>query len=109
MKLNIFQKVMLRIRVAFKPSYWVMINKYSKPLDEKVNAYLDAGEEFFPEVNRFSSTIYKAMLGDLTLWITNYPYGAISVQHMRCSRATILRCEPLVEKALLEANVRESA
>lgn len=73
----------------FRPSFWIMLNPYDQAWDQKLNELLDK----YP----FSLlSPHTAQLGDVVVWISNYPYstfrpyGDLSLM-VRPKRRTILK------------------
>jgi hypothetical protein len=53
----------------FTPRAWLQNYPTSLELDKKINSLLDSGEKLI----RISP--YNAKLGDMRLWVENYPYA----------------------------------
>ena len=75
------------------PTYWIMIDPYSKGLDRFVNHSLDQGH--LP--GRLNE--YQATLNGKTFWVGNWPYSYATTQGVRPSRATIIRFRDALESA----------
>lgn len=63
-------KFLLNLYFIINPRWWVMNNSYSPNWDKKVNDLLDK-YKFEPD----GHTNITAKLGDLTIWLGNYPYA----------------------------------
>ena len=91
------KKMLLNLQFIFRPSYWVMIEPYSKELDLLMNDLLDKYE--FNNISPFT-----ARLGKIKIWIANQPYACMKPYdynfeyHYRPSRLTIKRGISLLNK-----------
>jgi len=77
-------------KVIFTPSCWIQYYPYFDGLDKEINKLL---KEIKFEPFDYSGHV---KLGDLVLWIKNYPYAAFTITLMdstrvRPSRRTILK------------------
>ena len=81
------KKFILSLQFIFKPSYWLMNYSYSKAHDLKLNELMDNNK--FTNIN-----YYRADLGGVEIWKTNFPY-AVGIYELhgisRPSRLTIQR------------------
>jgi hypothetical protein len=86
-------------KYIFKPSFWIMNYSYNKEVDRLMLSLL----------SKYSFTDfdgYTAMLGDVEIWTTNYPYSSMyprSVTNARASRSTI----ELAKIKLIEAQLKQ--
>jgi hypothetical protein len=62
-------KIKVWYRIIRTPSCWSRLYGTSEVLSARINLYLDSGES--PE----NITSYECTLGNLTLWIENWPYA----------------------------------
>jgi hypothetical protein len=80
----------------FHPSYWIMLNRYDRSWDKKLNELLDKGK--FSKIDR-----YTAELGGIEIWVANYPYASMVIRSLdvRPSCLTIKRAHTrLIEDRL---------
>jgi hypothetical protein len=73
------------MKILFSPSYWLMINSYSRALDDRLINAMERGE---PMLN---VTSHHCEFDGLKLWIANHPYGSFTFTEMRPSRLTVMR------------------
>jgi len=60
-------KILTALFVLFHPSYWIMINKYNKELDELLIHLMD-------NYNFHKTGKYTAKIGPHEFWTSNQPY-----------------------------------
>ncbi len=58
--------------IFFHPSYWIMINPYSREWDNELVRLMDNFK--FTEINGYHATI-----GDKRIWIANHPYASFTL------------------------------
>ena len=82
----------------FKPSFWLMSDKYSKEWDRKLLELMDKYE--FTQREK-----HTAKLGNNLIWISSYPHACFHLYNLfgselkaRPSRKTILRAKEKLEK-----------
>lgn len=89
------------LQFLFRPSFWLMNHSYSELHDKKLNALMDKYP--FTSIN-----CYTACLGNVEVWIANYPYGVGiygMCRYSRPSRLTIVRMNrKLIKDQLKEIN-----
>lgn len=87
------------LQFIFRPSFWIMNESYSELHDKTLNALMDKYP--FTDIG-----YYTAYLGNVEVWIANYPYSVgIRGQHNRSrpSRLTIL----LMNRKLIKDQLKE--
>jgi hypothetical protein len=59
------------------PKMWIMLYAYDATLDKELNELVEAGEKFKPADGQpfDNGVVYDVTIGDLHLWVGNYPYG----------------------------------
>jgi hypothetical protein len=68
--LNFFEN----LQFLFKPKYWIMLGKYDREWDIKINE-LAKEYEFKSEAGKYSERIYHVSLNGNHFWVGNYPYS----------------------------------
>lgn len=95
------------LQFIFKPSYWIMNDKYDPFIDELILECLKRYK--FVKIDK-----YTAKLGPIILWIDNRPYGAIRLypdcllsvkKYGRPSRLTIKKSLKELEKVEKELSL----
>lgn len=80
------KKFLLNLQFIFKPSYWLMNQRYDESVDIIMNGLMDKYE--FTNI-----TDYTAYLGDTEIWVCNQPYACMVPRSLlstaRASRLTI--------------------
>lgn len=61
------------LQFIFRPSYWIMLGKYSKAWDKQLQQL--AKEHDFVPVHGHAGKAARCMLGDHHMWLGNYPYS----------------------------------
>lgn len=64
-----WKKIWYSARIAFRPHYWLRITDTSKEWDDELWDLLEQNPIYL-----FDS--FHAVVGDKTIWIANFPYGA---------------------------------
>jgi hypothetical protein len=86
------------IKFLFMPRYWIMNERYSEAHDIAINSLLDKYE--FTNVDS-----YTAYLGEVEIWISNFPYS-VGIRDLhgfsRPSRNTILRMANKLERSIID-------
>lgn len=87
------------LKVVFTPSCWLQIHPYSSIWDKQLNKLM--------ETHTFTNvTGFTANLGNVRVWIENYPYAAFTPDRsmtVRPSRRTILKAyEKLVNDVFVD-------
>jgi hypothetical protein len=62
------------LQFIFKPRYWIMLGKYDSVWDAKLNE-LVKDHSFKSEAGKYSDSICYVSLGDVHMWVGNYPYS----------------------------------
>ena len=86
----------------FSPSYWFMMNKYSKEWDRFVRDAIDGDDIEF-------DGLYRAKANGVEIWIGNYPYSYGSPYDgpgVRPSRGTIKKLFNHHVKKFIAMNVK---
>lgn len=68
--LNNLYTFILNLQFIFKPSYWIMNEKYDKYIDELMNHLIDTYD--FTEISDC-----RAKLGKIEIWIESRPYSCM--------------------------------
>lgn len=92
------KKLLSNLQFIFKPSYWLMNERYSKLHDDELNRLMDKYK--FTRING-----YTAYLGNTEIWISNFPYGVgirSVCQRSRPSRLTIQKMNSKLIKDALD-------
>lgn len=62
------------LQFLFKPKYWIMLGRYDKEWDAKLNA-LAKKHIFKSEAASYSENICYVSLGGFHMWVANFPYS----------------------------------
>jgi hypothetical protein len=62
------------LQFIFKPHYWIMLGKYDKEWDDKLNE-LAKEHSFKSEAGTYSDSICYASLGGVHMWVGSFPYS----------------------------------
>lgn len=93
-----------QLRFVFKPSYWMMLNPFSKSWDDQLNELMQT--EYF-----IRETMHTAKIGGVVVWISNHPYCSFTPHrgpNVRPSRATIERAHEKFVTDTLRRSVRHT-
>ena len=89
-------KFFKNLQFLFRPQFWIMNNPYFQIWDKELNLLLDTNN--FTNIRE-----HRATLGDVNIWISNYPYACFedyatpANERVRASRLTILRAKKQLE------------
>jgi hypothetical protein len=78
--MNFIERLKIVVYNVFHPSFWYMAHPYNAAYDQKFSQYLDQ-YNFGPVKYQYITSpymIYIAVLGDMQVWVQNYPYNAFS-------------------------------
>jgi hypothetical protein len=98
---------LLNLKFIFKPSYWVMNNRYSKEWDTKINELLDKYpmEHSHPFNDNYVDKA-QIKLGNYKIWACNHPYASFTLkvggEDVRPSRKTIERAGKIYQRSNLD-------
>ena len=76
--LNWVKDFVIRLKIFFNPSYWIMNYPYSAEWDKELNDLM--GEHDFKK-----HSDYYSFLGDKKIWVQNHPYASSIVFGRTCS------------------------
>ena len=62
------------LQFIFKPHYWIMLGKYDKEWDAKINA-LAKEHSFKSEAGKYSDSICYVSLGGVHMWVGTFPFS----------------------------------
>ena len=62
------------LKFIFMPHYWIMLGKYDSAWDAKLNE-LAKEHSFKSEAGKYSDCICYVSLGDVHMWVGNFPYS----------------------------------
>lgn len=62
------------LQFIFKPNYWIMLGKYDREWDIKIND-LAKKHKFKSEAGKHSESICYVSLGGFYMWVGNFPYS----------------------------------
>jgi hypothetical protein len=65
------------LQFIFKPHYWIMLGKYDKAWDAKLNA-LAKEHSFKSEAGKYSDRICYVSLNGVHMWVGNFPYSFLT-------------------------------
>jgi hypothetical protein len=82
--LNWVKDFVIRLKIFFNPSYWIMNHPYSAEWDKELNDLM--GEHDFKK-----HSDYYSFLGDKKIWVQNHPYASFTRDYQRPSRITIYK------------------
>jgi|LakMenEpi03Aug12_release.lakeMendotaPanAssembly.Ray.scaffolds.fasta_scaffold18638_3 hypothetical protein len=82
--LNWVKDFVIRLKIFFNPSYWIMNYPYSAEWDKELNDLM--GEHDFKK-----HSDYYSFLGDKKIWVQNHPYASFTRDCQRPSRITIYK------------------
>ena len=89
--MKLINHIYLAIR-SIMPDYWIQLKPYNKEYDDSLNRMMDLNIPVMADRNSFGEiSIFYAHLGDMKIWIENYPYAYCEFKGMRPSRRTIAR------------------
>lgn len=100
------KKFFLNLQFIFKPSYWLMNNRYSKRMDELMITLLNKYE--FTEIGE-----HTANLGDTTIWIGNIPHSCMmpyfrDLSYNKNERPSRLTIQMGIRKLELQEKAKEN-
>ena len=95
-----------RFLKSLTPAFWIMQGPYSDDWDKTLNRLLD--EHTFTEQDGFT-----CKLGNLQIWIQNYPYSCfhpyVPRLDVRAKRTTIIRAREQYERDMLRSTYDQLA
>lgn len=94
------KKIILNLQFIFKPSYWLMNEPYSIMHDRLLNELMDNHK--FTKMDRFT-----AILGNVEIWVSNYPYNVGIRSLSSNSRPSRLTIKKMWEKLNSEITIND--
>ena len=75
------------LQFIFKPRYWIMLGKYDKQWDAKLNA-LAKEHDFKSETSPYNEFLAHVSLNGHHMWVGNFPYSCFVPETIRSKFAS---------------------